>query len=155
MTFRCCFASSTCIHSETRLLFNKSTHAPQSSRVSVSRVEFTTGRCIWWYFKGRVTAFQFYLCPGVNKNTCHVKFVFRIVKFVLKIHKGRCFSVCRAAVWRLEVRPLLLPPCPFAMLIMPIFESARSRNPALKASYNVFRKLNLSSDRGLQYGTVL
>ena len=153
MTFRCCFASSTCIHSETRLLFNKSTHAPQSSRVSVSRVEFTTGRCIWWYFKGRVTAFQFYLCPGVNKNTCHVKFVFRIVKFVLKIHKGRCFSVCRAAVWRL--RPLLLPPCPFAMLIMPIFESARSRNPALKASYNVFRKLNLSSDRGLQYGTVL
>ena len=100
-------------------------------------------------FQGRVTVLKFYPCPGVNKNTCHVKFVFRIVKFFLKIHKGRCFSVCRAAVWRL--RPLLLPPCPFAMLIMPIFESARSRNPALKASYNVFRKLNLSSDRGLQY----
>ena len=43
---------------------------------------------------------------------------------------------------------------PTAEIASSIFESARSRNPALKASYNVFRKLNLSSDRGLQYGTV-
>ena len=40
---------------------------------------------------------------------------------------------------------------PTAEIASSIFESARSRNPALKASYNVFRKLNLISDRGLQY----
>ena len=45
---------------------SKSGHTRQSFHVSVSRVESTVPRCIWWYLKGRVTVFQLDHCIAIR-----------------------------------------------------------------------------------------